>query len=110
MSAAPADGRRSAPGLASAGSAPASVHVPRWRLAPESDLALRSFEDGCVVHHALTNATHRLTDTAGELLVALREHGPQSSAELAAPYGVEADEVEALLLQLDRLELVRRGD
>jgi hypothetical protein len=86
----------------------ASSKAGQWRLAPEAELALRIFDDGFVVHHALTNATHCLTGPAGELLLCLRDAGPQGAAELASPYDASPDEVESLLVQLATLELVQR--
>lgn len=48
-----------------------SCMTTSWRIAPGVDPALRAWGDEYVVHHALSNDTHRLSARAGQLLLKL---------------------------------------
>lgn len=84
---------------------------PLWSLSPGHDLALRTWGEECVVHHRLSNDTHRLAAWVGELLQDLAEQGPQTSAALAARFeGLDPAELELTLDQLRRLDLLTCSD
>lgn len=73
-----------------------------------ASLVCRRWDDECVVHHALSNDTHRLTSWAGQLLMALEERRALTTDELAARLNLEPTDVDAALLSLAQLELVRQ--
>lgn len=77
-----------------------------WTLTPGADLACHFWGDECVVHHALSNDTHRLAAWAGQLLLSLEEAGATSSEHLAERLERDPDEVEQALAALAQLELV----
>jgi PqqD family protein of HPr-rel-A system len=80
----------------------------RWMLTYGADLACRFWGEECVVHHALSNDTHRLSAWAGQLLLSLAD-GARSSAELSTLHAeLDAEDIDAALTSLAGLELVRR--
>jgi len=80
-----------------------------WTLLEGSDLAFQWFDDECLVHHALSNDTHRLAGWAAGLLAALVEMSPASRQALADRCGLDVDDVTAALDSLADLELVVRA-
>ncbi|WP_284615873.1 HPr-rel-A system PqqD family peptide chaperone [Aquabacterium humicola] len=78
-----------------------------WRLDATADLAWRHWDGEFVVHHALSNDTHRLSDLAGELLLLLTR-GTRSIAALAAELDADEPLVDDTLAALAGLGLVER--
>jgi hypothetical protein len=71
-------------------------------------MIVRVWDDECVVHHALSNETHRLVASAARILIELAATS-SGSASTDGP-GSTLDDAEALevLQVLSRLELVTR--
>lgn len=84
------------------------VQTPRWALTYGADLSIRVWGDDCLVHHALSNDTHRLAAWLAPALKRLGEEPPALLDELAAL--MDADEATAAdaLQQLEQLLLVRQ--
>ncbi|MCE4538707.1 hypothetical protein LXT12_15755 [Pelomonas sp. P7] len=85
---------------------PPSSSPPRWTLTHGADLSIHVWGDDCLVHHALSNDTHRL---AAWLVPALRRLGQQPPAtleELATLMEADEDSARDALEQLERLLLV----
>ena len=80
-----------------------------WALVAGADPTIHCWEDECLVHHALSNDTHRVAAWAAELLMALDDSAPISSAALADRFGLEDGVVREALESLARLELVTRA-
>jgi hypothetical protein len=80
-----------------------------WTLVAGANPGIQCWEDECLVHHALSNDTHRIAAWAAELLAALGDAAPISSGELADRVGLDGEVVEAALESLARLELVTRA-
>jgi PqqD family protein of HPr-rel-A system len=80
-----------------------------WALVEGADPAIHCWDDECLVHHALSNDTHRITAWAAELLEALDAAAPISSGALANRFGLDGHVVQAALESLARLELVTRA-
>lgn len=85
-----------------------SAHTPRWMLTQGADLAIRVWDEDCLVHHALSNDTHRLAAWLVPALRRLGEPAPAGLDELAALMGAEPEEAAGALQQLEQLLLVRR--
>jgi hypothetical protein len=81
---------------------------PHWRLVEGADLRTISFDDGVVLHHALTNGTHRISGAAAAVLSELRQCGPMTSSEVAACFDTTADLAAAVLGQLTEIDAVER--
>jgi PqqD family protein of HPr-rel-A system len=79
----------------------------RWAAMPGADLAWRLLDEGCVVHHALTNDTHVLAAWIAPLLEALSRPGEHSTEALARCVDEAPDEVAAVLAELAALRLIR---
>jgi hypothetical protein len=80
----------------------------RWNMTYGADLSCRFWGDECLVHHALSNDSHRLAAWAGRLLMALTDMEAASTEVLADYLGQDADEVETALAALAKLDLVSR--
>jgi hypothetical protein len=80
----------------------------RWNMTYGADLACRFWGEECLVHHALSNDTHRLAAWAGRLLMALLGMGVASTEALSEYLDQDAAEVEAALVVLAELDLVSR--
>jgi hypothetical protein len=80
--------------------------VSSWRVAAGADPVVRPWGDECVVHHGLSNDTHRLLAVAGHALQALASRGQASAAALAEDCGEDVDEMESILRALEALSLV----
>lgn len=85
----------------------ASATVYRWTLTPGAELAIRVWGDDCLVHHALSNDTHRLAAWLVPALQRLAAAPPPSLDELAMLMGADADSAADALGQLERLLLVQ---
>lgn len=79
-----------------------------WMVAPGAAPIVRVWNGECVVHHALSNETHRLVASAARILIELADT-PSDSAS-ADGSGSTLDDAEALevLQVLSRLDLVTR--
>lgn len=80
----------------------------RWRLPEDCPIEWRRWDDEYVVHHPLSNDTHRLSETAGRLLEALQRSGCLDLDAIAGRCGVDREEAAALLDALAELDLVTR--
>jgi PqqD family protein of HPr-rel-A system len=78
----------------------------RWCVATHADFAVRQWGDEYVVHHALSNDTHRLNRLAGLLLTTLRQAGAVDEDSLASACGADRETVADTLAALADLELV----
>jgi hypothetical protein len=65
-----------------------------WRIASGAAPAVRAWNDEYVVHHALSNDTHRLSEAAGCILLNLINNDPGD------PGAVSSEEVQATLKAL----------
>lgn len=80
----------------------------RWSLAYRAALASHRWADEFVVHHALSNDTHRLSELAGCILQVLGTTGALDAEELARKVGRDTEEVDAALAALEALDLIAR--
>lgn len=87
---------------------PDALPEPCWTLTPGADLAIRVWEEECVVHHALSNDTHRLAAWLWPALQRLGRPEPAGLDELCALTEVDAAPVADAMEQLERLQLVNR--
>ena len=78
----------------------------RWRVAEHASLEWRFWDDEYVFHHALANDTHRLSEPAGAVLVALIEHGEMPQDELAAACGLDPEDADVILSALVKIDFV----
>jgi hypothetical protein len=81
---------------------------PRWTLTPGADLMIRAWDADCVVHHALSNDTHRIAAWLVPALERLARPAPAGLAELCALLEADEDTVAMALQELERLLLVER--
>ncbi|NRF66538.1 HPr-rel-A system PqqD family peptide chaperone [Aquincola sp. S2] len=80
-----------------------------WCLDATAEAAWRRWDGECVVHHALSNDTHRLSELAGELLERLhREAVPWTSCALADACDADVEDIDATLHGLAEIGLVLR--
>lgn len=77
-----------------------------WTVSAGADLAVRQWGDECLVHHALSNDTHRLSAWAAEVLFELADAGPASPAVLAEHLAMAETDIDLALTTLARLDLV----
>jgi hypothetical protein len=84
---------------------PPAIH---WTLSYGADLAIRVWGDDCVVHHALSNDTHRLAAWLVPALQRLGQQPPATLAELAELMDADAAAATDALQQLEQLLLVQR--
>lgn len=87
---------------------PDALPDTRWTLTPGANLAARVWEAECVVHHALSNDTHRLAAWLWPALQRLGRAEPAGLNELSALTEVDAATVEDALGQLEQVQLVTR--
>ena len=80
----------------------------RWRLSAGADLAWRHWGGEYVVHHALSNDTHRVTELAGRLLTAMLRSGALDLRSLAGECGADSGQAAETLAALVQLDLVAR--
>ena len=80
----------------------------QWRMDSMAELAWRHWDGEYVVHHALSNDTHRLSEFAGDVLLQLAAcPAPIGSAALAEALDAEDEEVAATLLALAEVGFVQ---
>ena len=80
-----------------------------WAVPEGADLAFEWWEDECLVHHALSNDTHRIASWTAVLLEVLMEMPFATTQALADRCDLAVDEVSEALDSLARLELVVRA-
>jgi hypothetical protein len=80
----------------------------RWTLNPQAALSCRRWDGETVVHHLLSNDTHRLAEPAGWILHRLRDAGPLAAAEIAAGSPYDAADLAPALASLSELDLLVR--
>lgn len=80
----------------------------RWSLAPEAELVWRGWDGQVVVHHALSNDTHRFAEPAGSILRQLGQFGSQDQSALATICGADEADCDEVLSALASLNLVVR--
>jgi hypothetical protein len=80
----------------------------RWTLNPQAALSFRHWNGETVVHHLLSNDTHRLAEPAGWVLDRLCSAGPLAAAEIAAGSPYDADDLAPALASLSELDLLVR--
>lgn len=77
-----------------------------WRIADQSGVAWRHWDDEYVFHHALSNDTHRLSAAAGAVLVHLLRGGEMEEAALACACGLDREDLEAILPALAKIDFL----
>jgi PqqD family protein of HPr-rel-A system len=80
--------------------------MTRWSLDPHVELACRRWDAEVVVHHALSNDTHRLAEPAGAILQWLDQSGSQDEAAIALACDADPSDVADVLAALAELNLV----
>lgn len=80
----------------------------RFRIADHADLAWRYWDGEYVVHHALSNDTHRLSYAAGRVLMQLAQFGENDVESLALACELPVCNVELILSELAKRSLVAR--
>jgi hypothetical protein len=85
-----------------------SPSIWHWALSYGARLECRYWGDECLVHHALSNDTHRIAAWVGPLLIELSELEPSTSIVLAQKLDLDPGEVAAALEALAALDLVVR--
>ena len=78
----------------------------RWRVLAHAGLVWRHWDGEYVVHHALSNDTHRLAETPGQLLAHLATAREQTTAQLAQHFLIDETDIEYVLEELARLDFV----
>jgi predicted transcriptional regulator len=86
----------------------AASPTPLWVLTHGADLAIHVWGDDCVVHHALSNDTHRLAAWLAPALKRLAQAPAASLAELADLMGLDSHDAMDTLEQLERLQLIQQ--
>lgn len=79
-----------------------NTSVVTWRIANDSQLRLRYWDDECVLYHGASGDTHRLADLVGHMLEQLLQK-PSSIPELAAAINLHEEDVKTALNELSRL-------
>ena len=77
-------------------------------MTPGADLAIRVWGAECMVHHALSNDTHRLAAWLYPALQRLNRPEPAGLDELSALTEVDAAPLADAMEQLEHLQLVTR--
>lgn len=80
----------------------------RWKLDPVADATWRYWAGETVVHHRLSNDTHRLAEPAGWILERLAAGGCQTIDALAAEGAFAAQALTDAVHALASLNLVRQ--
>lgn len=78
----------------------------KWMVPFHANLALRQWHDECVVHHALSNDTYRLSLIAAEMVEYLLSTGVQPESYLCQHFSLESGELHDMLQELSRLNIV----
>jgi predicted transcriptional regulator len=80
----------------------------QWRVDSTAELAWRHWDGEYVVHHALSNDTHRLSDFAGHVLLQLAAcPAPVSCATLAETLDADDEDVAETLKALAEVGFVQ---
>jgi hypothetical protein len=80
----------------------------RWSLASLADLSCRHWDAETVVHHRLSNDTHRLAEPAGWVLARLGAAGTLELEEIASDSPYDAADLTPALDALSQLGLIAR--
>jgi hypothetical protein len=80
--------------------------LPHYRLSLLASLSIRRWGDECVVHHALSNDTHRVSDAAGRILEALGTAPRLDVQDFVEFCALEVSTVEEALVTLSDLNFV----
>jgi hypothetical protein len=80
----------------------------RWHVPQAFDLAWRCWGGEFVVHHGLSNDTHRISELAGRILTLLQREGPLGLDEVACRCHVDPDQIGSALDALARLDLIAK--
>ncbi len=83
-----------------------SAPLRYWRIADQAGLAWRHWDGEYVFHHALSNDTHRLSESAGRVLLQLLEGGESEQADLAEAGGLELEDLDVILSALAKIDFV----
>ena len=78
----------------------------RWRVPSHAKLRWYQWGDEFVVHHALSNDTHRLSKIPGQIVARLSLNGEQTESALASHFEVQIADMQALLAELTVLDYV----
>lgn len=89
-----------------AGDVGASALKGHWFIAPGARPALRVWDGEFVVHHALSNDTHRLSGVAGQLLIELIDAGGEGIPGTSDAESGQPEERHPVLLALAELGLI----
>lgn len=84
------------------------IAARRWRIVDSACPAWRHWDGEYVVHHALSNDTHRLSEAAGHVLELLAQSGGLVESSLAERSGVPTESLAEVLSVLAQLDLVAR--
>ncbi len=85
---------------------PMDTTAQLWRLVDYAEPIWRSWDGEYVIHHALSNDTHRLSDSAGQVLAQIAQTGELSALQLAERCSLSESELETILLVLAELDFV----
>ncbi len=77
-----------------------------WQVPAHAGLVWRHWDGEYVFHHALSNDTHRLADTPGQLLAHIATAGGQTTAQLAQHFLIDETDIDYVLEELVRLDFV----
>ncbi len=83
-----------------------SAPLRRWRAADQADLIWHQWDGEYVFHHALSNDTHRLSETAGIVLQHLVNQGETAAADLALACQIEEEDLVVILSALEKIDFV----
>jgi hypothetical protein len=75
-----------------------------WRLVDYAEPIWRSWDGEYVIHHALSNDTHRLSDAAGQVLAQMVQAGELTASSLAERCGLSESELATILSVLAQLD------
>lgn len=81
---------------------------PQWRIAPGAAPIWRQWDGEYLLHHALSNDTHRVSTLAGLLVEQLQAAGPRSPEQLGEALDADPDLVLEVLSALEPLDFVCR--
>jgi PqqD family protein of HPr-rel-A system len=82
------------------------IATRRWRIVDSAHPVWRHWDGEYVVHHALSNDTHRLSDAAGRILELLAQSGELVESSLVERSGVPTENLATVLSVLAELGLV----
>ena len=77
-----------------------------WRLPAHAELEWSHWDNEFVVHHLLSNDTHRISELAGALIDHLGHFGPSSTTTLAEHFQIAEEDAEEILDALAHLDFV----